>query len=81
MPKVLTVSMAISSSWSCSYVMMSMDSTHIAWARPDLKNLCVAPESPTTMVLSSLSEASTSTAALHYEVVDFIKPALGKLEG
>jgi hypothetical protein len=33
------------------------------------------------MVLSSLSEASTSTAALHYEVVDFIKPALGKLEG
>jgi hypothetical protein len=24
MPKVLTVSMAISSSWSCSYVMMSM---------------------------------------------------------
>lgn len=42
--------------------------------------LSCSPESPEVAAAAS-SEASTSTAASQSEIVDFIKSALGKLEG
>ena len=43
--------------------------------------LSCSPESPEVAAAAAASEASTSTAASQSEIVDFIKSALGKLEG